>query len=122
MKYSDSSNTYTACSTKSVGFYVDIDVDEFESKDETCRIWTRQFDKISSENCDYKSNTDDTPLVLIHGMGAGGAFFSLNVDGLAKFSTVYLIDLPGNTIYPYIIQQVISRKVLIECKCHIICF
>ena len=120
MKYSNTSNTYTACSTKSVGFYVDIDVDEFESKNETCRIWTRQFDKISSKNCDKQGNTDDTPLVLIHGMGAGGAFFLLNVDGLAKFSTVYLIDLPGNTINPDSIQQVLTAinfivKFLIVC-------
>ena len=87
---------------------MDIDVDEFENKNDTCRIWTRKFDKVASNNCDQQCNTDDTPLVLIHGMGAGGAFFSLNVDGLAKFSTVYLIDLPGNNIYPYFIQQVLT--------------
>ena len=106
MKYSNNPNTHTACSTESVGFFVDIDVDEFESKNEACRIWTRKFDRISSNSCDDQSNTNDTPLVLIHGMGAGGAFFSLNVDGLTKFSTVYVIDLPGNTNYPFFIQQV----------------
>ena len=85
----------TACNTQSIGFYVDETVDRFEGKSEICRIWTRKFNKtpINSDAC--QSNAKDTPLVLIHGMGAGGAFFTLNVDGLAKFSTVYLIDLPG---------------------------
>ena len=39
----------------------------------------------------------DVPLVLVHGMGAGGAFFVLNTDGLAQLSTVYVIDLPGKS-------------------------
>ena len=35
-------------------------------------------------------------LVMVHGLGAGGALFALNFDGLAKHFTVYSIDLPGN--------------------------
>ncbi len=38
---------------------------------------------------------DETPLVMIHGMGAGLGFFSLNFDKLVKDRTVYAIDLPG---------------------------
>ena len=37
----------------------------------------------------------ETPLVMIHGMGAGLGFFCLNFDTLAKHRTVYAIDLPG---------------------------
>ena len=37
----------------------------------------------------------ETPLVMVHGMGAGLGFFSLNFDKLAKDRTVYAIDLPG---------------------------
>ena len=85
----------TACNTQSVGFYVDVTVDQFDGKSEICRIWTRKFNKAPSNSDASKSIDKDTPLVLLHGMGAGGAFFTLNVDGLAKFSTVYLIDLPG---------------------------
>ena len=58
-------------------------------------------------------------------MGAGGAFFLLNVDGLAKFSTVYLIDLPGNTIHPDFILQVLTSiniKFSIVCTWYIIYF
>ena len=84
-----------ACNTQSAGFYVDVTVDQFEGKGEICRIWTRKFNKTPSNSDGCQSNAKDTPLVLIHGMGAGGAFFTLNVDGLAKFSTVFLIDLPG---------------------------
>jgi hypothetical protein len=32
---------------------------------------------------------------MIHGMGAGLGFFSLNFDKLVKDRTVYAIDLPG---------------------------
>ena len=85
----------TACNTPSVGFYVDVTDDRFEGKNKICRIWTRKFNKTPSNSDGCQSNAKDTPLVLIHGMGAGGAFFTLNVDGLAKFSTVFLIDLPG---------------------------
>ena len=32
---------------------------------------------------------------MIHGMGAGLGFFSLNFDKIVKDRTVYAIDLPG---------------------------
>jgi pimeloyl-ACP methyl ester carboxylesterase len=54
-----------------------------------CKIWTRRF---------QSSNTlkdIETPLVMIHGMGAGLGFFCLNFDSLARDRTVYAIDLPG---------------------------
>ena len=35
------------------------------------------------------------PIVFIHGLGAGGATFFLNVHGLSEHLTVYIIDLPG---------------------------
>ena len=84
-----------ACKTQSHGFYVDINVECFENKNKLCKIWTRKFQKTSSNTYASQPFGRDIPLILIHGMGAGGAFFTLNVDGLAKFSTIYLIDLPG---------------------------
>ena len=32
---------------------------------------------------------------MVHGLGAGTALFSLNFEGLSKYSTIYAIDLPG---------------------------
>ena len=43
-----------------------------------------------------EKTNDDHPLVMVHGLGAGGALFALNVDGLASCFSVYCIDLPGN--------------------------
>ena len=83
----------SACNTTSSGFYVDVNDNIFEDKEEKCRIWTRKFTKVINIG---EHSSKDIPLVLIHGMAAGGAFFTLNVDGLSQFSTVYVIDLPGN--------------------------
>ena len=60
------------------GEFVDIDDDKYQ-------IWTLE--------ANLKS--DKTPLVLIHGFGAGSAFWCLNIDALAEDRPVYAIDLLG---------------------------
>lgn len=69
-----------------------MDVDN-ESSPTKCRIWTRIFNIDSNYEADSPSTK--LPLVMIHGMGAGLAFYALNFDELAKNRTVYAIDLPG---------------------------
>jgi len=53
-----------------------------------CRIWTREFITPGKER--------ETPLVMIHGMGAGLGFFCLNFEELSKNRPIYAIDLPGD--------------------------
>lgn len=67
--------------TPSKGFYIDIG---------TCvgsadKIWTISLNDKSAK----------TPLVLLHGLGAGSALWVLNYDSLAKDRPVYAIDLLG---------------------------
>lgn len=52
---------------------------------EADKVWT-----ISMESDESK-----TPLVMLHGMGAGVAFWVLNLDSLAKHRPVYAIDILG---------------------------
>jgi pimeloyl-ACP methyl ester carboxylesterase len=77
---------------KSDGWYVDSSVAaaDFEScvPLKNCKIWTRRFRPSGSRDA-------ETPLVMIHGMGAGLGFFCLNFEGLVRDRTVYAIDLPG---------------------------
>lgn len=63
------------------GWYVDIG----PTVGEADKVWT-----ISMESDDSK-----TPLVMLHGMGAGVAFWVLNLDSLAKQRPVYAIDILG---------------------------
>lgn len=94
------------CKTPSKGWYVDIPAEVFQDKQKCyhrkpgpCRIWTRKFEKVnireSRSNGHVEKTNDDHPLVMVHGLGAGGALFALNVDGLASCFSVYCIDLPG---------------------------
>merc|ERR1711983_96233 len=69
--------------TPSEGFYVNVG--KINNKD--CYIWTRKFLPVNK--------TSDTPLVMIHGMGAGLAMFALNIDKFCENSEVYALDLPG---------------------------
>ena len=72
-----------------------------------CRIWTRKFETVKIDNPTLQNGhvahhveEDNDCLVMIHGLGAGGALFALNVDGLSKHFTVYCLDLPGTFILP----------------------
>ena len=80
-------------------------------QNEVCRIWTRKFEKVKrnqkAENNQNLQNGHRIPdhdvedcLVMIHGLGAGGALFALNFDGLSKHFTVYCLDLPGTFSLP----------------------
>ena len=109
----------------SKGWYVDVPAEVFNQnqrcllrEQNPCRIWTRKFEKVripdlhtlgdrsteklpTIENDVYNVDKEyldenETALVMVHGLGAGGALFALNFDGLAKHFTVYSIDLPGN--------------------------
>ena len=67
---------------------------------EMCRIWTRKFEKVNPSLQNGHQNVEQDSLVMIHGLGAGGALFALNFDGLSKHFTVYCLDLPGTFILP----------------------
>jgi len=68
--------------THSEGYYVNLG----KVNGDECRVWTRRF---------HSPNSSCTPLVMVHGMGAGLAMFALNYDSLAKHRPVYALDLPG---------------------------
>lgn len=55
---------------------------------ESDKIWTISM----------QSNQQNTPIVLLHGMGAGVALWVLNFDAFANHRPVYAIDLLGNLI------------------------
>jgi len=74
------------------GFYVEFDGDFMEDKSQPVRIWTR---KIRRGGGGGGGQNVGVPLVMVHGLAAGTAMFAINFDGLAKYSDVYAIDLPG---------------------------
>lgn len=66
------------------GFYVDIGPVVGEAD----KIWTVSLN----------SESPKTPLVMLHGMGAGVAFWVLNLDSLSKHRPVYALDILGKFI------------------------
>lgn len=68
------------------GCYVDIG----PTVGEADKIWTVSLN----------TNSPKTPLVLLHGMGAGIAFWALNLDQLAQHRPVYAIDILGESLEP----------------------
>lgn len=54
-----------------------------------------QNDKIWTLAMNTECSNDKVPLLMLHGFGAGAAFWVLNFDALAANRPVYAIDLPG---------------------------
>lgn len=65
------------------GFYIDIGPCVSESD----KIWTISLNTQSQK----------TPLVLLHGLGAGSALWVMNYDSFAKNRPVYSIDILGES-------------------------
>lgn len=63
------------------GWYVDIGPVVGTSD----KIWTISLNEESPK----------TPIVLLHGLGAGAALWCLNLDALASHRPVYAIDILG---------------------------
>ncbi|KAG4074672.1 hypothetical protein HA402_004543 [Bradysia odoriphaga] len=85
------------------GFYVDIGPVVGEAD----KIWTISLN----------SESPKTPLVMLHGMGAGVAFWVLNLDSLAVHRPVYAIDILGfgRSSRPTFTQDaVIAEKQLVK--------
>lgn len=73
------------------GWYVDIG----PTVGEADKIWTVSM-------CPELRNT---PIVLLHGMGAGVAFWVLNLDAFAQHRPVYAIDILGNCLQLHIAYE-----------------
>lgn len=72
---------FTVLKTPYRGWYVDIG----PTVGEADKIWTVSM----------RPELRNTPIVLLHGMGAGVAFWVLNLDSLARDRPVYAIDILG---------------------------
>lgn len=73
--------SFTVLKTPYRGWYVDIG----PTVGEADKIWTVSM----------RPELRNTPIVLLHGMGAGVAFWVLNLDSLARERPVYAIDILG---------------------------
>lgn len=71
----------TGLTTAYRGWYVDVGSVVGESD----KVWTISLNEESNK----------TPIVLLHGLGAGVALWCLNLDALAASRPVYAIDILG---------------------------
>lgn len=78
------------------GWYVDIG----PTVGEADKIWTVSL----------RPELRNTPIVLLHGMGAGVAFWVLNLDSLAQHRPVYAIDVLGNFLLDFLYKLRATRK------------
>jgi len=72
-------------------FFVNICNDKY-------RIWTlvaTNTAKTTSKTDATSQSQENTPLVLVHGMGGGNGIWAMNIDELARDRTVYSFDLLG---------------------------
>ena len=69
------------------GFYVNIG----DVQGSPCKIWTRVYN-----NNNLSEDSLDSPIVLVHGFGAGSALWALNIDFLSSQNRIVVtLDLPG---------------------------
>lgn len=70
------------------------------------KIWTISLNEESPK----------TPIVLLHGLGAGVALWCLNLDSLAAERPVYAMDLLGIYIYIFLYNYFVLKLFSHEIK------
>ncbi|KAF0987840.1 hypothetical protein HZS_3673, partial [Henneguya salminicola] len=85
----DSEDQFLRCLTnKYYRYYVDAKPD--------CKIWTLSSVPPPESNEDKKFSIDKLPVVLIHGLLSGLAYWAMNLDTIVNSGhAVFAIDLPG---------------------------